>query len=216
MWGGAKVSTYIYIPKPYEILGDSELTETLASPLTYKSAQVDGQKTTDASGFLCAYGIGDNLLAGAYSSTIKDRLNAWVSDGESSSATLNGRIIHFAPCERHEFDGLANEAWTPAELNHDVTYHNNMSESGEFIGRNVVRRGRSTAIEPLSVYAPPERLQELYDIARAMEQTPVYVRVLAPHSVYVYFGWVDNIEVQHLPNPDFGYCSLSFELRATA
>ena len=209
------MTTYIYIPKPYTIAGQEPLVETISSPLTYKSAQVNGTLTPSVSGYMCAYGGGHSLLSDSTTSSLRSKLSAFVSDTAESTATLFGRVIHFAPCTRHHFPSLSKEDWTPDVFSEDVTYHNNMSGTGQFIGRSVIRRSRSVAVRPISFHAPVERMEELQTLAKSMEAAPFYVKVRAPFSTYVMYGWTENPPVVSYSS-DFGQATMSFNMRLTA
>lgn len=206
----------IYIPKSYSIIGDPSLTATLSSLQTYKSAQVIGTKALSASGFVCAYGEGASLLTNAVCSSVKQKLNAWIGINDNqANAVLNGRVIHLAPCAKYEFPDLENNAWSPLEFNEQVKYHNNMSGTGEFIGRSIVRSGRTVSVTPLSFNAPIGKMNELETIKKAMQKAPFYVKMLAPNgAVYCVYGWTeDEPTINYLP--DYGQVSFSFKMRST-
>lgn len=209
------MSTFIYIPKNYSIADEPGLTDTLKSPLTYRSAQLFRSVTTSTSGYLCACGEGLNVLDGGEGSSVKSKLNAFVSSARSNTASLNGRVIHFAPCDRYEFPGLQNSDWTPDVFNDEVTYHNNTSGTGQFIGRSIVRRSRTVSIQPISFNAPVERMQELRLLATKMEQAPFYVKVCAPYADYVVYGWTEKAP-QISYTSDYGQVTFSFSMRTTA
>lgn len=207
----------IFIPKAYEIEGNVGLTATVSSVQTYKSAVLSDQELSlTESGFICAYGVGNNLLSGAVASSVLDKTNAWISTaGNRSTALLNGQVIHLAPCERYEFPPLANSAWTPLEFNKQVKYSNNVSAAGEFIGRSIVRTGRSVKIEPLSITAPVERMNELKLLADHMRQAPFYVRMAAPMgAVYCVYGWTEK-EPGISYSTDYSQVNFSFEVHST-
>lgn len=209
------MSTLIYIPKRYSISDQAPLVDTISSPLTYKSEQVNATLNPSASGFMCAYGEGSNLLDGGVTSPVSEKLNAWVSDNVTSTARLSGRVIHFAPCTRYEFDGLEKSSWTPDVFNEDVTYHNNMSSTGQFIGRSIVRASKTVAINPISFNAPISRLAEVQAMIKAMRAAPFYVKVCAPYAEYVTYGWTEKEpKIQYLD--DFGQMTISFSMRSTA
>lgn len=209
------MSTFIYIPKPYTITGQAELAETLASPLTYRSAITNGTVTPSVSGYMAAYGEGVATLADSISSSVKGKLNAFVTDSIKSTASLSGRVIHFAPCTQYSFPGLAKESWTPDVFNEDVTYHNNISGTGQFIGRSVIRKSRSVNVSPISFNAPVSKMSEIRTMLNAMEKAPFYVRVCAPYSDYVIYGWIEKTpQVQY--SADYGQVTISFSMRTTA
>ena len=207
----------IFIPKAYSVVGDAGLTATISSAQTYKSAELSSQNLSlTASGCICAYGVGNNLLSGAVASSVLDKTNAWISiNGNQNSALLNGQVIHLAPCERYEFPPLTNTEWTPLEFNKQVKYSNNVSAAGEFIGRSIVRTGRSVKVEPLSITAPVERMNELKLLADHMRQAPFYVRMMAPMgAVYCVYGWTDK-EPSISYSTDYSQVNFSFELHST-
>lgn len=209
------MSTYVYIPKPYTISGQAALVDTISSPLTYKSAQVNSTLTPSVGGYMCAYGEGLNLLAGASKSSVPSKLNAFVSESSGSSAALSGRVIHFAPCTRYAFPGLEKADWSPDVFRDDIVYHNNMSGTGQFIGRSIIRRGRDMSVAPISFNAPASRMVEIRAMLDAMEKAPFYVKVCAPYATYVVYGWTTGT-----PNvsysADFGQVTVSFSMRTTA
>ena len=209
------MATYIYIPKSYTISGQSALVATISSPLTYKSQQVNATHTTSVAGFICAYGQGNNLLGGATTSSVKEKLNAWCKGVSDNQAAMNGRIIHMAPCERYEFDNLANEDFKPLEFGVDVTYHNSISGTGQFIGRSVVRKRRKVKINVLSYASTVSKMSQVKTILEAMIGAPFYVQTPLPEGGnQCVYGWIEQTPtVEYLT--DYGQASLSFEMVST-
>ena len=188
---------------------------TISSPLTYKSAQVSDTLTPDVSGFMCAYGEGASLLADAGTSSVQEKLNAWCGQDSAISAELDGRVVHFAPCTRYEFDNLANEDFKPLEFGVDVTYHNSISGTGQFIGRSVVRKRRKVKINVLSYGSTVQKMNEVKTILDAMIGAPFYVQTPLPEAGnQCVYGWIESTpEVNYLT--DYGQASLSFEMVST-
>lgn len=208
--------TYLYIPKDYNIIDDVELTETLKSPYTYKSAILNNRTVKlSESGHICAFGYGQELLKdGKTSSVESDYANAWIGQN-SDTATLNGNIVHLAPCNRIELPDLKNENFTPLEYSVNTKYNNNFSETGQFIGRSIVNQSREVEVSPLSFEIPIARAKQILTLLKSLRDKPIYVKILAPlDAEYCVYGWTEGEPSFRYLN-DYGMAEISFKLRST-
>lgn len=104
----------------------------------------------------------------------------------------SGRLINIMGGEILKFPCQQQGSFTPAEMAADVTYHNNISGMGQFIGRSVVRSSYSASLQPVSFTASSSRIDDVMEVLKTLREGPTYFRVDGPGGkIFVWYGWTD-------------------------
>lgn len=92
----------------------------------------------------------------------------------------------------YDYPEIPNGNFTPPNFNSDVTYNNNISGMGEFVGRSVVRRASSVGIQTLAFRAQKSQLDDVYKMLEEMREAPFFLQHKANGVEYSYYGWTSG------------------------
>src|SRR5699024_5096971 len=165
-----------------------ELKLVLQLAYTYDSAVIEGndaaftvETESDAVGLLyykTGYDYGFNVsgTSSIHTSSLDNDYQAalLVADGEEVEINnLAGEaIVNVAVGKLYEFPCLAADGFDIPELNKNVDYNTNVSDTGHFLGRSVVRKGGSASLQPIDFRADTGRLWEIREMLELMHERP--------------------------------------------
>lgn len=194
----------------------SALEDKALSFQTYKSdaLSASGSVTLSTSGDMAALYSGALTATGIEPETPTQKTPIWLGSGSSFSwsGASNSSLINLAQGTVYDFPSLPDAAFEPRSI--QTRYHNNLSETGEWIGRSVVRQSAGVSMKPLQFLASnANQWDDVAAVLEAMRTAPVYVLVDTPNNTHeVYYGWTEGEPVVQYTGV-LDYMSISFDLR---
>lgn len=145
----------------------------------------------------------------------QSQINYPLLDLRLKNWTERPSIINIAYGLCYEFPCIENSSLAPAEFNPTITYNNNISQRGAFIGRTVVRKSSSLDIRPLSFVADATRRDEVLQMLAEIETRAFYVHYKVNSVDYVNYGWLDETPtIEYVGDEE--YMRISIRMRCPA